>query len=1699
MKLPSPAPSAGNSPAPPGQDVAIVGMACVFPGAKNLQSYWENILNKVNAVGDPPPDWESELFYDPQSEANDRVYSIRGGYLGKLAEFNPVEYGIMPSSVDGGEPDHFLALRAAHEALADAGYPKREIPRQRAEVIIGRGTYVNRGNTAAIQHGIVVDQVIRILQQLHPEHSSEELASVREKLKASLPPFHAETAPGLFPNLISGRISNRLDLMGPNLIVDAACASSLIAVDLGMRDLLSGRCDLAIVGGVHASTPPPIVMIFCQLKAISRRGEIRPFDSQADGTLLGEGVGMVVLKRRANAERDGDRIYAIVKGIGTASDGRALGLLAPRVEGEELALRRAYEAAAVSPGTVGLLEAHGTATPVGDVVEIDALRRVFGPRQGDLPRCALGSAKSMLGHLMPASGIAGLIKTALALYHKVLPPTINCDDPNPKLELEKSVFYINTEARPWIHGSEEPRRAGVNAFGFGGINAHAVLEEYATPPGMREPPSLCHRWESEVLVISGHSREELIQEAERILQWLSSPELSLEDISLKDLAYTLNVATPLKPCRLTLVASSLADLQNKIERAVKRLRDSRTKRIREVEGVYYFDKPLAGRGKIAFVFPGEGSQYTNMLADLCVHFPVVRKPFDLMDRASAVYTRGYLSSQVIFPPPLTEKQKSNQSGEGRLWDMDSGAEAVFTANQALNALLEQLEIRADAMVGHSTGEHSALLAAGVVRTANDGEFIEHVRGIYAVYEALQQKTTIPEGVLVAVGGARWELLESMVEQSGGQLHVAMDNCPHQVVLCGTQEAMAGAIQKLQQQLAICQPLNFARAYHTPWFEVFCEGLRSYFARVDIGASKVDLYSCVTADRFPPEPDSIRSLVATQWARRVRFRETVERMYSDGVRIFVEVGPRGNLTGFLDDTLKGREYIAIPANVMHRSGITQLNHLLAQLSAHGVPMSLERLYERRLPQKVDIGAAAMSSQKPKRSPRSMPLRMGLQPLRLPPDFALPRSKSAQPPSHQPPEISPPTPPQNLTASTGYFPDPSRGQPQVPASLASLPGRTAAGLPGRSAVMQEHLNTMEQFLKVQSQVMGDYLRNTGRLPRGGEVMAREAVSSGPEISPVAVGATVQAGNAPVLPGLSGVEAHPFLDAVTKLIPGEEAIATRSFDVWERDILFQDHTLGRRVSTFDATLLALPVLPLTISMEILAEGGALLQPGKVLVGMRKIRTYRWITLEEPGTAIQVSAQVKADSPCEVDVRIRELRGGKEASGPVLIEGTMVFADDYPSAQQAGTFALQHESPSTWAPELLYAGAMFHGPSFQVVKSVDRFGTDGGTATMETLPRMNLFRSQEKPLFQTEPVLLDGAGQVVGYWVKEKLGATRDIFPYSLKSLDLFAPPPEPGVRVECRVRPQMGETQMSSDIDLVFSDGRLFARLEGWENRCFHQPANFLQLRISPRESQLSSPWEIATLGLAPTEEVSCCRLGGFPQEFLEDYGSIWLKVLAHIVLGRKEREVWSNLNGAFKRRREWLLGRCVAKDAVRLLLKKTFGVSLCPADVEILSDEFGAPMAHGPWMRELGVTPVVSISHSGEVAVALAAMKPNQLVGIDIESVGQRKDGFESLAFTPQERDLVPRPNGDGQREWHLRLWCAKEAVTKAIGRGLADGPHAAEVTGVEEDTGLVKVEVGEALLKQLPALREKQFIARTGREGDYVFSTVLYPERGEGQE
>ena len=1080
-----------NSTSAANRDIAIIGMGCMFPGAPNVTSFWNNIVSSVDAITDPPPEaWDSDIFYDPSSSENDRVYCKRGGYLGEQAYFNPLEHGVMPRALEGGEPDQWLALQVAHAALVDAGYPDGPTEREQTAVILGKGTYINRGNLTMVQHSLMVDQTLRNLKVLQPDLTDAQLQVIRQDLKRQLPTFNTETAAGMVPNIVAGRIANRLDLMGPSYTVDAACASSLIAIDMAVRGLRDGEYSMALAGGVQVTTPIPILTLFSQLKGLSLGEKIRPFDTHADGTILGEGVGIVVLKRLVDAERDGDRIYATIKGVGVASDGRGASVLAPRVEGEVLALQRAYRQANVDPQTVGLIEAHGTATVVGDAAEISALTNVFGQRNGGLPWCAIGTVKSMIGHTMPAAGVAGVIKAALALHHKVLPPTLNVEQPSPTLGLEQSPFYINTETRPWIHGDAlTPRRAGVNAFGFGGINAHTILEEYATPEGQ---VFSSHKldWETEVCIVRAPSRSALLEKATELHGFLIN-----NDTPLKDIAYTLNcehTSEVASGVALAIVASSPQDLGEKLAQAMDRLAKPTEHKIKTRSGIYFFDQPLGRHGKLAFLFPGEGSQYMNMLTDLCQHFPKMRACFDEIDRVYRNHARGYVPSDFIFPRP-TFTSDAAETMHAKLYQMDVAIEALLTANHALFVLLSDLGIRPDVMLGHSTGEYSAMRATGML--GEEHQFTEQLLVLNRLYEGVAGLDAIPKAHLVAVGADRDQVL-AVVGGASDDVYPAMHNCSHQVVLAISGSALDQILERLRTNGMMYEILPFDRPYHAPAFAPYAEALRSFLARWIKALPDVPLNSCTTAQQFPDDLDEIRDIAFQHWNQTVEFDTTIQGMYADGVRLFVEVGPRGNLTAFVDDILRGQEYVAIPSNIQRRSGITQLNHLVGLLAAHGVPMNLKPLYAARRPRTLDFEDTT-----PIRTSRAtVKLATGWPPMYISADTAEQIRSERQPssvaqttqpniepthPRHEVPSIavpssvdvpSAPVANQSDIASTS---EPSAAPVQQPAPLTPpyAPPPTSAETDG---VMQSYLRMMTTFLTVQQEVMHAYLTRQPGLP-------------------------------------------------------------------------------------------------------------------------------------------------------------------------------------------------------------------------------------------------------------------------------------------------------------------------------------------------------------------------------------------------------------------------------------------------------------------------------------------------------------------------------------------------------------------------------------------------------------------------------------------
>lgn len=1540
-------------------DIAIIGMSGVYAGSRDVPAYWQNILDRRYCVSEAPEAWSRGVL-DREGRAPNRVYTAQGGWLHDLAEFDPREFGVMPNTVDGREPDHFLALKKSRDALRDSGYLDKPFDHERAGVILGRGNNTNRGAANLIAHGNEIDQMVDLVAKVRPDLSDTELDALREGLRAQLPPFNPEMLPGLIPNVTTGVIANRLDLMGPNCIVDAACASSLVALEQACRELQLGRCDLMLSGGVHAQTPPHSYMIFSQINALSRE-RIRPFDAAGTGTLLGEGCGVVVLKRLADAERDGDRIYAVIKGIGVASDGRAKGLFAPRSEGQVVAMRRAYEASGIDPATVSLIEAHATGIPLGDRTEIQSLTAIFGERQGTLPHIALGSVKSQISHAIPASGAASLIKVTLALHQKVLPPML-IDAPAPHLKLERTPFYLNSEARPWVHDPRKPRRAGANAFGFGGINAHVLLEEHRPQNRPVQVPVLHAPSDGELVMLAAADRAALaarVAQLQQRLQLTPRPQLS---------SVAQHCATTAEgPHRLAIIASDLDDLQKKLGQAHDKLAKEDARPFKTRNGLHYGHGTAPG--KLCFLFPGEGAQYAGMLRDLCVQFPAAREWFDFLEETVVPGERDS-RAPIVFAPPTAIDEATRSATEQRLFDMDIASETVFAASMALFDVLTGLGLRADAMLGHSTGENTALTASRVRRFSDRREIADTVRDLNRIYRELDARGEIAEGALLTIGALKPDRREALLAQTGSDIVVAMDNCPNQLVIFGSREAVSAVREREAAEGAICAELPFGRAYHTALFKPIADAYREYFAGIDFGEGIATLYSARSAAPFSHDAADIRELVAQQWESRVRFTDTIERLHRDGYRVFVEVGPSSNLTGFVSDILRGTDdVVVVGTDSRRKTGLAALRSALAQLFAAGVPFPPAGLFAHR-----DIAPMA-------------------EPAAATP---VPRLNLMMPRLKWPDDL--PVPPLPIEAA----PAPSSG----PVATAS----PNAPADPRQLALQTHFALMRDFLDSQARVMG-------------LAAAAPAASPPPAVSPAE---TVR---------------FPLLQRATQQQDGQRIVFEQRLQL-DEEIFLQDHTIGGAPSAHDPSLLPIPVVPFTFSMELLSEAAQRVTGRSDLrvVGLDQVRGSRWLSLDEGELHLRVVMEPRpgSDGTLQVFGRIFALGIGGPPGGLAVFEGLVRLAPHYETPPAARPWSAPDAHAACNNPDgELYAHGMFHGPRLQGVQHIRRWGENAIEADLVAIPTQDYFRSIRMPSFELDAAMLDAAGQLAGYWLTEKHTWGFNCFPFRLARFHVYAPPPPPGTKVLCRMTLQMtGEQLLEASMDMIGPDGQVIMRADHWEDRKFSVPQRLYDYRLQPQRRTMSQPW----LRSLPSLKHHYLRLmEPFAHDFLDEGGGIWRRMLAHMVLGHRERKVFYSLPANSTRREEWLMGRIAAKEALREWLKDVHNHDLASADIELLADADGRPRASCARLPDLAL-PTVSISHSRRWAAASLSM-PGAPCGLDYQRLDHvDPDLLVAGALTDLERALLqPWKDQPTYSQVTVALWSSKEAAAKSHGEGLGGRP------------------------------------------------------------
>ena len=1044
--------------APRPSDVAIVGMSAIMPGAGDVRTFWENTLKGVDAITEVPADrWDWRLYYDPDPKAPDKIVSKWGGFVPDVP-FDPLRYGMPPSSLPSIEPVQLLLLEATRAAIEDAGYADQPFERGRTAVVLGMG-----GGAAQLAMGYAFRSYLPMLDTVRPGAGRDAL----EACKGLLPEWTEDSFPGFLLNVAAGRVANRFDLGGANYTVDAACGSSLAAASLAVRELETGSADVVILGGADTVQNPFTYLAFSKTQAFSPRGRCRPFDASADGIVISEGVAVVVLKRLADAERDGDRIYAVIKGLGASSDGRARGLTAPSTDGQVRAVERAYAGSGVEPRTIGYVEAHGTGTAVGDVVEVNSISKVFRDAGVPASSVAIGSVKSMIGHTKCAAGLAGLINASLALHHKVMPPTIGVETINPKADLADGPFHVSKQLRPWLHPDHrQPRRAGVSAFGFGGTNFHAVLEAYE---GNLVPPTAPVRdWPAELFTWRAAGREDLLADLDGLLRSLDEGARP----ALRDLARAVNDSSPHldgPAPTLAIVAGSHDQLREALQSARSSIASGRT-RVDDPRGFFYEGSPEFHGQAVAFLFPGQGSQSTGMLADLTLAFPEVREAFDEFDSA-LVYSGRPKVGPIVFP--AGHDRASREQDEARLRSTDVAQPALGAASVGLLRLLSSLGVEPDLVAGHSFGELVALHAANAL-PARSLATLAHERG-RLMLEALGDE---PGSMAAILAGP--DEVAGLIDGLEGVVAVN-ENGPRQVVVAGPAGGVRQAIDRATRAGFGARPLAVAGAFHTPRMAGAVGPLAN--AAMERLESSPDrpAYSNLDARPHPSDPSAIAGRLGEHLARPVRFATMIEAMHRDGARVFVEVGPGSVLSPLVASILGGRPHLSVSCDSPGKPGIPALLAALARLVVAGVPVRLDRLSIGRSSRALDLARLPVGDGSPPPSAttwmvngsRARPIAQP-EPKRLGQGPALPVA------GPKPKAVELPPGPRGAAdrngSTNGHLPNgsPTNGKimtPPVPPS-APHPQAPIAG-PVDERVLASFQETMRAFLEVQRSTMLAYL--------------------------------------------------------------------------------------------------------------------------------------------------------------------------------------------------------------------------------------------------------------------------------------------------------------------------------------------------------------------------------------------------------------------------------------------------------------------------------------------------------------------------------------------------------------------------------------------------------------------------------------------------
>lgn len=912
-----------NVVAPPDPaDIAIVGASCLVPGANDIESFWRNLLEGRDAITEiPAKRWDWRLYYDQRPGTRDRIVSKWGGFVDPIP-FDPLRFGIPPKSLHSITPPQLLALELTRRALVNAGFKDaRPTPavRERTSVVFAIG------NTADVEQMYMTRATLPLV-----------VGPVDEAVRNRLPEWTEESYPGLLPSVTAGRVANRFDFGGANLTIDAACASSFAALDVAVSELTGGRSDLVVCGGLEFEMSPQAFMGFSHTRALSPSGRASVFDQSADGIVISEGGVVIVLKRLADAVRDGDQIYAVIKSVAASSDGRGLSMTAPKPAGQRLALTRAYLRAGIDPATIRMYEAHATGTELGDAAEAESISRLLEEAEGQPESCAIGSAKSLIGHTRTAAGMVALLKVALSLRHRVLAPHAGVATPLPAVSGGDRPLYLLGEPQPWMSEDELPRRAGASAFGFGGTNYHVVVEEYRPEAG--DAALGADAWPCEVFVLAAEdeagllrSLDRLDRAAERLLRMPSHGETP-SPVTLRDLAYVAAVEARRSGRYRAAIVSASADA---LRRGIASARLIVSGESKSAPGVFVGHGDLDGG--TAWLFPGQGSQYPGMGRELAAYLPELRET--VAAAARHVSNIGAPLDHVMWPRAAFSDEERERQQE-RLAHTAAAQPAIGAMSGALLDIMRRLRLAPTAVAGHSFGEVVALHAADCLDR-------ESLFALSAARGRAMASVGADAGTMAVIARSDLEVMPFL--EGVPDVVIANRNAPHQVVISGSAAGVRLVTDRLQSQGHTANLLPVSGAFHSPMMRPARAAFGGAIAATAFRPAVVPVYANVNGQPYPSEPAVIAAQLQAHLEEPVDFVAQVEAMYAAGVRTFVELGPGRVLTGLVRLTLGKRPHRAISVD----GGLRNLLEAIAGLHVAGHAADVSALFEGRPVRWIDL--------------------------------------------------------------------------------------------------------------------------------------------------------------------------------------------------------------------------------------------------------------------------------------------------------------------------------------------------------------------------------------------------------------------------------------------------------------------------------------------------------------------------------------------------------------------------------------------------------------------------------------------------------------------------------------------------------------------------------------------------------------------------